>query len=375
MSAFLVACGGTGGHLAPGIAIAEELRQRGHACRLLVSQKRVDARLLEKYPHLAFERAPGSGFTLNPVGFARFVAGLAQAAVFADRCVRRERPDAVVGFGGYTNFAVAICARLRGIPVAVHEANRIPGRTVRWLAPFVQRVFTPDGVRVGGVPLSRLRHVGLPVRREIRRSSRTAARQRFGFDSHHRLVVVLGGSLGASALNTWTKQHLEFFAKEGVQVCCVTGLGKGAEGTIEHRSRGGATVRSRFISFCDRMSELLSAADLVVSRAGAGTIAELIRCQVPAILVPFPEAADDHQRANALHLERQGAALCIDQKLIGTLHREVMDVLLNDWLLSRFRTNLRALEREDAARVIADELEHLARRHAAPEPTPSAAPA
>jgi UDP-N-acetylglucosamine--N-acetylmuramyl-(pentapeptide) pyrophosphoryl-undecaprenol N-acetylglucosamine transferase len=375
VSAFLIACGGTGGHLAPGIAIAEELRQRGHACRLLVSRKRVDARLLEKYPYLTFECAPGSGFSLHPVRFAGFLAGLLQSFVFAHRCVRHERPDAVIGFGGFTNFAVALCARLRDIPVALHEANRVPGRTVRWLAPFAQRVFTPAGVRVRGLPLTRTRHVGLPVRRDMRRISRAAARQRLGFDQHHRLVIVLGGSQGASALNAWTKKHLEFFAQEGVQVCCVTGLGKGAEGTIENRARDGSVVLSRFVTFTDRMNELLCAADLVVSRAGAGTIAEAIRCQVPAILVPYPEAADNHQLANAQHFERQGAGLCVDQRHLGTLHREVMDVLLNDWLLARFRHNLRNLEREDAARVVAAELEDLARRHAAPEPAPTAAAA
>lgn len=360
MNRYLIACGGTGGHLAPGIALAEELSARGHSCSLLVSQRKVDARLVEKYPQFAVLRAPGAPFSWKPAQLVRCFVQQASAVVFAFKQIRRLRPDRVVGFGGFTNAGVILAAWFYGIPSALHEANRIPGRAVRVLGPLTRRVFLPPGVHLRGAPLSRIRHAGLPVRREFRRSSRAQARAALGFDPSQKLLLILGGSLGAGRLNNWVRQHVEFFAQEGVQLYCVTGLGKGVEGSFEHRSRRGQVVRSHFTPFTDRMADLLSAADLVVSRAGAGTIAELIRCQVPALLIPYPLAADDHQRANASYFERQGGGIALDESQIPNLHREVMDVIFNDWLLNKFILNIRRMDREDTLDQMIRDLELLA---------------
>ena len=122
-----------------------------------------------------------------------------------------------------------------------------------------------------------------------------------------------------------------------------------------------ASVKSVFVPFCDRIAELLSAADVVISRAGAGTLAELIRCEVPAILVPYPHAANDHQRANAAYFERQGGGLLIDESALGTLHAEVLDLVFNDWLLRQFRGNLRRMDRANALELMVADLEAMAR--------------
>jgi UDP-N-acetylglucosamine--N-acetylmuramyl-(pentapeptide) pyrophosphoryl-undecaprenol N-acetylglucosamine transferase len=144
-------------------------------------------------------------------------------------------------------------------------------------------------------------------------------------------------------------------------VYCVAGLGKGAQEAIFHRSRSGEPVKSMFVPFCDRIAELLSAADIVISRAGAGTLAELIRCEVPAILVPYPHAASDHQRANAAFFERQGGGLLVDESALGTLYAEVMDLVFNDWLLRQFRGNLRRMDRANALELMVGDLEAMAR--------------
>lgn len=359
MNRYLIACGGTGGHLAPGIALAEELSGRGHACTLLVSQKKVDARLSEKYPQFHFVRAPGAPFTWNPVGLARCLLHQVLALVFAFRLLRNVKPDRVVGFGGFTNAGVTLAAWLRRIPVALHESNRIPGRAIRMLGPFTRRVYLPPGVHLKRAPLGRIRHVGMPVRREFRKVTRTHARLRIGADPTQKLLLVLGGSQGATRLNEWVRRQIEFFAQEGVQVCCITGLGKGVEGVFEHRSRTGQVVRSRFIPFSDRMPDLLCAADLVVTRAGAGTIAEIIRCQLPAILIPYPHAADNHQLENGSFFERQGGGICLSESQMGNLHREVMDIIFNDWLINKFRVNLRRMDRDDTLDQMIRDLESL----------------
>src|SRR5204863_2489180 len=139
-------------------------------------------------------------------------------------------------------------------------------------------------------------------------------------------------SQGASSLNDWARSQLPLFAAEGIQLYVVTGLGKGREGIVELKTKTGAAIRAIFMPFSDRMAEVLSAADLVVSRAGAGTLAELIRCETPGILVPYPQAADDHQRENAAYFERQGGGIVVAQTRLSQLHAEVLDVIFNDWL-------------------------------------------
>jgi UDP-N-acetylglucosamine--N-acetylmuramyl-(pentapeptide) pyrophosphoryl-undecaprenol N-acetylglucosamine transferase len=368
MSSFLISCGGTGGHLSPGIALAEGLIERGHTVRLLISEKRVDARLIEKYPQLEFVRVPGVGFSLAPVRLVRFLASQLRGLAFCRRLVRTHRPDAVVGFGGFTSAGVVVAARLAGLPVALHEANRVPGRATRVLGRLARRVYLPPDVQLLSVRPAVIRHVGLPVRREIARCAPATARAAFGFDSNQKLLVVLGGSQGATVLNDWVRRELKFFASEGVQVCCITGLDKGRDGAVDLQTKTGTPIRAHFMMFCDRVGELLSAADLVVSRAGAGTLAELVRCETPAVLVPFPQAADDHQKANAAFFERQGGGLVVPQTSMCNLTTEVLDVLYNDALLRKFRDNLRRMDQEKSLGYMLDDLEGLVSPTRVPQP-------
>jgi UDP-N-acetylglucosamine--N-acetylmuramyl-(pentapeptide) pyrophosphoryl-undecaprenol N-acetylglucosamine transferase len=366
MSQFLISCGGTGGHLSPGIALGEALVARGHKATLLISNKKVDARLIEKYAHLTFLRIPGAPFTLNPIGFARFFFKQAAAFFFGVNLVRKQRPDGIIGFGGFTTASVIVAGALFHVPVVLHEANRVPGRAIRLLGRLARRVYVPPGVRLPDVRMSALRHMGLPVRKEIVREPRAAALQSFGFDPRFNVLVVLGGSQGATPLNEWAYKNAGALALDGVQVCCVTGLGKRAPEVLEFHTRTGEPIRASFFSFCDRMGALLSAADLVVSRAGAGTIAELIRCTTPAILVPYPFAADNHQWANARFFEMQGGGVVLAQERLGDLTGEVHDVILNDWLMRKFRANLQRMDRANSLDEMLDDLEELSAPAALP---------
>src|SRR5687767_9489491 len=131
MSRFLLSCGGTGGHLAPGIALAEGLIARGHEATLLISHKKVDGRLSDKYPHLRFERVPGTVFSRSPGALVQFIASQTRGFFFCRRLVRDFRPDVIVGFGGFTSAGVSLAGWLRRVPVALHESNRVPGRATR----------------------------------------------------------------------------------------------------------------------------------------------------------------------------------------------------------------------------------------------------
>jgi UDP-N-acetylglucosamine--N-acetylmuramyl-(pentapeptide) pyrophosphoryl-undecaprenol N-acetylglucosamine transferase len=358
MSRFVIACGGTGGHLAPGIAVAEELLARGHECILLVSRKGVDQRLSAKYESLTFLRSPGCGFSLSPVGFLKFVASQLQSIVFAFR-VLSARPHAVMAFGGFTSTGVVIAAFLRRIPVALHEANRNPGRAVRFLRRFAKRLYLPDGIKLHGVTASLISYPGYPVRKEIKRMEKSDARKELGVDLMSKLLVVIGGSQGAASLNNWAEKNARALTANGVSMICITGPDKNPPADFETVDNYGRKAFARFIPFCDSMGILMSSADIIVSRAGAGSIAEIIECGIPSILVPFPFAADNHQMANARYLEQQGGCVLVEQDRMEGLLSEVLDLAFSEWLLERLSFNLEQVRRTNCAAVIADDLTSL----------------
>jgi UDP-N-acetylglucosamine--N-acetylmuramyl-(pentapeptide) pyrophosphoryl-undecaprenol N-acetylglucosamine transferase len=359
MSRILIACGGTGGHLAPGIAIAEVLQARGHDCTLLISQKQVDSALIAKYAHLDFYKTPGQAFSGGVSRWIRSCWSLLSGCRFAHKLVREEAPDLVLLFGGFLSVGLGVAARLSGVPVAVHEANCRPGKAVRLLKHLATRMYLPDGVRLEGVPSERIRYLGYPVRSDVKHCLKAEAWERLGIKVTNKLLVLIGGSQGAAALNEWVVNHFETLAQSGISVYCVTGLGKNSveSNQLESLNQEDATIT--FESFSDQMGDVISAADLVISRAGAGSIAEIIRCRAPSILIPYPFAADNHQQANALMHERHGAAVVLEQNNLGQLLNEVEGLIFNDWMLSKFKSNLERLDRFDSGERIATDIEEL----------------
>lgn len=353
---FLIVCGGTGGHLSPGIALAERLLVQGQACCLVVSRKEIDSRLRRKYTHLEFEAAPGAAFSLQPLAFLRFVGQFFQALFFASGLMRRFQPDCVVAFGGFLSPPYILLARWRRALVVLHESNRRPGKAIRFLARFADRVYVPPGVRLAHIPASRVRPCGYPLRKEIKHLKKIEARRRMELTGHGKTLVLIGGSQGAMALNQWVGQHFAELAAEGVNVFVVTGPGKGAASVVELPDAQGRVARATFMPFCDDMGLLLSVADLVISRAGAGSIAEIIECLAPSVLVPYPHAADAHQEANARFLEQQGGCVVVGEERLGGLLNEVKELIFNDALLNQLRANLRALSGTEVATSMASEL-------------------
>ena len=179
----LIICGGTGGHLTPGIAMAEELTIRGHSCSLVVSKKKVDARLIEKYPGMDFVNAPGAPLAWHPLRLTRFLWTQVMAFVFAIKLLSRKKPDLIVGFGGFLTAGVALPAFLKGIPFVLHEANRVVGRSNRFLGRFASKIFLPEGVVAAGLPLEKVEFSGLPLRKEFVSMTRDTAREILGVES------------------------------------------------------------------------------------------------------------------------------------------------------------------------------------------------
>jgi UDP-N-acetylglucosamine--N-acetylmuramyl-(pentapeptide) pyrophosphoryl-undecaprenol N-acetylglucosamine transferase len=355
--AVYIVCGGTGGHLAPGIATAQRLMEAGTPVQLVVSEKEVDSRLLQAYPEIPYRRERGAPFSWRPVGLCRFLCHNLHSFVLGMLHLRRTRPAVVVAFGGFLSVSYALAAWLLRIPLVLHEANRVPGRSIRFLAGIAERVYVPEGVHVSGVEPRCLRRLGMPVRREVSHIRKEHIRSEMGIPVHAKVLLVVGGSQGAQVLNEWVADHYKSLGADGIWVLLVTGPGKRKLPRREALDDDhGREVELRTFAFHSRMHELLSCADVVLGRAGAGTIAELAVCRVPSILIPYPHAADDHQTANARDLEQRGGCILIPQSRIHELYREVLDLIFNDWLLSRMRANLQRLVHGDAAEDLARDI-------------------
>lgn len=359
----LIACGGTGGHLSPGIALAEELVSRNWQCCLLISNKQVDSRLARKYTSFQYKAVAGRAFSLNPIRFVLFVYDLVKGTTACCSMIRDQKPDVVIGFGGFLSMPALLAGLICGVPTAIHEANRVAGRVTRIVSLWVNRIYLPKGVLVRTTRSSRIRFLGMPVRREIRALPKSKARRMLDLDPEKKLLVVMGGSQGAESLNNWVKENLDALAHRDVQVYCLTG--SGADSSFTFKSPKGGEVRMVFCRFSDDMGTILSAADLVVSRAGAGSIAEMLRCRAPGILIPYPLSADGHQFENARVFEQLGCGISMDQEFLPTLLDEVRDTIYNEWLLQQFRTNLESADRADVQAIMARDLDSLCQAHPA----------
>ncbi len=371
----LIACGGTGGHLAPGIALAQCLQERGHACRLLISAKQVDKRLSQKYPELTFESLPAVAFSKNPVGLAKFGWSQIKAVAACLQIMRGFKPDVVVGFGGFITVSAALCARMMRVPLLLHEANHRVGRTIRLLAHMARTVYVPLGIEP--FPRLRNRHIeelALPLRRDQQKVSREQARHELGLPLRGRVLAVMGGSQGATALNQWAIDNEQTLLEAGIHLYCITGMGKIEPHQKELSLPMGQLAKSIFVNFSDQMNLVYTSADLVVARAGASTMNELIYFNTPSILIPFPHSADEHQWANARWLEKLGGTIVVDEAHIEGLLREVSYALRSETLLESLRDNLAHIDMGHPAETIANAVETLRETHApvaTPKQTPS----
>lgn len=347
--------GGTGGHLYPALAVADELRRRRPGLRVsfVGSRRGIETRLVPAagYP-LRTLRLSG----LKGAGPAARVVAAAAAAWGVVRCgawFGSDRPALVVGVGGYASGPAVLAAKLRGVRTMVMEQNHFPGATNRWLAPRVDAVCVPSEAakrRLSGVGLV----TGNPVR---------AAFAAIGDPPGGAVpsLLVFGGSRGARSINRAMTAALPRLARSATPPAIVHQTGAEEAEEVRRAYRAHPEIRSEVVEFLDDMPQRLAGADLVVCRAGATTLAELAVAGRPAILVPFPFAADDHQRLNAEAVAEAGAAVVIrDAELDGDGLAAAIEGLCGDSPRRRAMASAaRTLARPDAARRIADVAEAL----------------
>ncbi len=335
--------GGTGGHLFPGVAVAEAILadRPGSEVLFIGTDRQVDNQVLGNRPFAATSiRCQGlKGRSL--VGRLAALWQLPQAAWSASRIIKKFRPDLVLGVGGYVTGPVVLAARLMGIPTCIHEQNSVPGLANRWLGKIVRRIFISLPGSEKYFPVGRTRLTGNPVRAEILAA---ACRQSEGGGANGRTLLVLGGSQGAHRLNLLVAEGLCGRKDElppGFLVIHQTGR-QDEEMVRGLYSQGG--INAQVSGFITDMAGTYSQADLMVSRAGATSLAELCVMGLPAILVPYPYAADNHQEFNARMVADHGGALLFkESELTAAKLAEAIIALLGD------RSRLRVMAEKSRA--------------------------
>lgn len=349
MGRLLVAGGGTGGHLYPGIAVAREAQKEGWDVLFIGAEGGIEARVLPKEGlNLRTIRA-GKYMGMGLTGKIRTVLSLPSVISSARAIVREFRPDAVLGVGGYASFPAVAAAKLSGLPVVIQEQNAWPGLTNRLLGRFAD-VIAMGFAEAGRFFVTKKIFTGNPIRSGLMMADRAAALKRFGLHEGRATVLVFGGSAGAHRINSGIVEALSLLEgmKDSVQFIHQTGEKDRDMVEAAYRKAGFMAAVEAFIY---DMDNAYACADMVVCRSGALTLAEVSALGKPAVLIPYPFAANNHQEHNARSFEKAGAArVVLDTDVTGErLASEIKGMLGDRRLLDDMAKKSRALGRPDAA--------------------------
>ena len=333
--------GGTGGHLFPGLAVADDLAAVNFSksfanidISFVGSGKPFERNLVTAagFPYYAIPCRP---MPKNPLNLFRFLTDNTVGYCAARRYLKARQVSAVVGLGGYVSAAACRAAISLKIPLVLLEQNVIPGKVTRWLAPYAEQVciaFKPlDETSYNGASLHQ---TGIPLRSEFLKGGPIGQSSLIS-DSDEKLLLILGGSQGAGSLNQYLPKALYKLKDQlaGWRIVHQTGAGKLEETQAIYNQLGLSAI---VVSYIDNMADIMRHADLVVSRAGGTSIAELCHLQIPSVIVPLINSADDHQRKNAHHLAAAAACALVDQKadsepLDMLLQRALRPLLKDSW--------------------------------------------
>lgn len=347
----IIACGGTGGHLFPGIAIAQQLKTLGHHPTLLISRKDVDAEASRKYGDLEFHTVAAIAkpplFSLRMPGF---LWKLLRTYLSCKRIIKQEKADIVMGMGGFTSMPPLRAAHQLGLRTYVHESNALPGKSNRMTARWCTRILLGLKEAAAYFPGYSCVVTGTPVRDELMHlPTRAEAREKLGLPQEKPVILVTGGSQGARNLNSLLIEA----AKSDPDVFYFVIAGKLDYERVQ--ALAGNAPNIKVIGFCSEMPAAYAASDGVIARSGASTLTELSLVGKACLLVPYPFAADDHQTVNARVFSNQGAAqMCQQAQLTpDVVHRFVHGTILDPSAREGMEKAMRGLSRPDAAAAIA----------------------
>jgi len=323
----IIAGGGTGGHLFPGIALAQEIQTQLTKAEILFlcTEKDFDAHQIQRY-----------GFKYHPLPAPKFqwslkpMINLLKALYLSYGWLKQFRPTVVVGLGGYGALGPLVAAKLLGIPIVLMEQNVLPGKVTQLLSLLADEIYSQwPASRRYFTHLRKVYITGSPLRKEIRCIGRTQACARFGLDPAKKILGIIGGSQGAHALNRFVLDNLSLLRQYTDRISLLHLSGARDYGLVQDAVTH-EDIRGHFIPFCDDMAAVYGAVDLVICRAGGITIAELTALGIPMVLVPYPYAAGNHQFLNARAVHKSGGGILVEQ---GQLSPGMMKYIIEELLL------------------------------------------
>lgn len=354
----IIAGGGTGGHIFPAIAIANALRK---------SESGIELLFVGAKGKMEMEKVPQAGYEIRGLNIAGFNRSsllkniglpfkLIQSFFQVKEIFKEFQPDAVVGVGGYSTFPVLRYAQRKGIPTFIHESNSFAGKSNILLGRHATKIFVASEGMDRFFPKEKIMITGNPVRKIISESTVTRAQgiQFFGLDENKKTILAVGGSLGARSINEVMLSHLIDLHPLNIQLIWQTGKNDASRYIVSGRAHKKNVWVGEFIREIDKA---YAAADIVISRAGAMSVAEMCVAGKPTVFVPYPYASEDHQRENAVRLtQKDAAAMVIDSEAPTKLFGLVTDILLNESRLGQLRENISKLAITNANEVIATEI-------------------
>jgi UDP-N-acetylglucosamine--N-acetylmuramyl-(pentapeptide) pyrophosphoryl-undecaprenol N-acetylglucosamine transferase len=304
-----IACGGTGGHLFPGLAVAEELKKRGCSVALLISPKDVDQQAVKSATGMEIFTLPA--VALQNRNYISFGYSFWQSWRAAKKIFKTRPPQAVLAMGGFTSAPPILAGNVFGAKTFLHESNTIPGRANRFLSRFVDEAFVGFSEAGARLKARKVTTTGTPVRPQFQPREVSECRVALGLEPDRPAILVMGGSQGASGLNEMILTALPLLAAKNWQWLHLTGTNDFEKVKAGYATRGINAVVKTFLA---EMDQALGAATASVSRSGASSLAEIAAMRLPSLLVPYPTAADNHQFVNASAFEKTGAAKLLEQK-------------------------------------------------------------
>lgn len=356
---YLISGGGTGGHIFPAISIANALKQIDPHCEVL---------FIGAEGHMEMERVPAAGYNIEGLkveGLDRqhllrnfkVICNLLSSLPKARRIIKNFKPDVAIGVGGYASAAALLVAKSMNIPIVLQEQNGFAGVANKLLAKKAEKICVAYSGMERFFPANKIILTGNPIRQNLFNPEldKNEAYSAFGFKNNIPTLLVMGGSLGAMTINNGMIKGLKQFAQAGVQVIWQTGKRYFADAKKAFDENPCSNVL--VTDFISRMDYAYAIADVVVARSGASTISELTFLGKPAILIPSPNVAEDHQTHNAMALANQNAAICLpDKEAEEKLAPLAIDLLLDDERKSSIAENSKKMAQNDSALRIANEI-------------------
>lgn len=354
----IIAGGGTGGHIFPAIAIANALRKSNPEIELLF----VGAK-----GKMEMEKVPQAGYEIKGLNIAGFNRSslfknlslpfkLIQSFYQVKQIIKQFKPNAVIGVGGYSTFPVLKYAQKKGIPTFIHESNSFAGKSNILLGKHAIKIFVASEGMEKFFPDEKIIITGNPVRKIISESTVTRAQgiKFFGLDENKKTILAVGGSLGARSINEVMLTHLIDLHPLNIQLIWQTGKNNSSRYIMSGKMHKNTVWVGEFIQEIDKA---YAAADIVISRAGAMSVAEMCVAGKPTVFVPYPYASEDHQTENAMRLIRKNAGAMVADSEAGTkLFGTVTDILFDETKLKQFAQNISKLAITNANEIIADEI-------------------